>query len=130
MERQEIYQELELQMLNIKKDFRQGLENFQSQVSQQLQCGWHYAANTQLSESAPDMQKIEMQNGFQGWQLAGSSRGFSFDSFSSPTENKHVSAAHDTHLGLDLHVSVPNELFGLFLCCALFRMLTSRFCPG
>lgn len=59
-ERQEIYQELELQILNIKQDFRQGLENFQSQVSQQLQNGID-AANTQLGKSAPDMQKIEMQ---------------------------------------------------------------------
>ena len=60
IERQEIYQELELQILNIKQDFRQGLENFQSQVSQQLQNGID-AANTQLSKSAPNMQKIEMQ---------------------------------------------------------------------
>lgn len=59
-ERKEIYQELELQILNLKQDFRQGLENFQYQVSQQLQNGID-AANTQLSNSAPDIQKIEMQ---------------------------------------------------------------------
>ena len=59
-ERKEIYQELELQILNLKQDFRQGLENFQYQVSQQLQNGID-AANIQLSNSAPDIQKIEMQ---------------------------------------------------------------------
>ena len=59
-ERIEMYQELELQMLNLKQDFRQGLENFQYQVSKQLQTGIE-AANTQLANSAPDMEKIEMQ---------------------------------------------------------------------
>lgn len=60
IERKEMYQELELQILNLKQDFRQGLENFQYQVSKQLQTGIE-AANAQLSNSAPDMQKIEMQ---------------------------------------------------------------------
>lgn len=59
-ERKEIYQELELQILNLKQDFRKGLENFQYQVSQQLQNGID-AANTQLSNSTFDMQKIEAQ---------------------------------------------------------------------
>ena len=59
-ERKEMYQELELQILNLKQDFRQGLENFQYQVSKQLQAGIE-AANTQLANSAPDMEKIEMQ---------------------------------------------------------------------
>ena len=59
-ERREIYQELELQIQNLKQDFRQGLENFQYQVSQQLQNGME-AANAQLSSSVPDMQKIEIQ---------------------------------------------------------------------
>ncbi|MEO1339836.1 MAG: DNA-binding response regulator, partial [Cyanobacteria bacterium J06635_13] len=59
-ERKEMYQELELQILNLKQDFRQGLENFQYQVSKQLQTGIE-AANAQLSSSAPDMEKIEMQ---------------------------------------------------------------------
>ncbi|MEM6612512.1 MAG: response regulator [Cyanobacteria bacterium P01_C01_bin.72] len=59
-ERKEMYQELELQILNLKQDFRQGLENFQYQVSKQLQTGIE-AANAQLNSSAPDMEKIEMQ---------------------------------------------------------------------
>lgn len=59
-ERKEIYQELELQIFNLKQDFRQGLENFQGQVSQQLQNGID-AANTQLSNFTPDIQKIEVQ---------------------------------------------------------------------
>ena len=59
-ERKKIYQELELQVQNLKRDFRQGLENFQYQVSQQLQNGIE-AANAQLSSSVPDMQKIEIQ---------------------------------------------------------------------
>ncbi|MGB5631155.1 MAG: response regulator transcription factor [Waterburya sp.] len=59
-ERKEIDQELELQILNLKRDFRQGLENFQHQVSQQLQNGID-AANAQFSSSTPDMQKIGMQ---------------------------------------------------------------------
>ena len=59
-ERKEMYQELELQILNLKQDFRQGLENFQYQVSKQLQTGIE-AAGAQLNNSAPDMQKIEMQ---------------------------------------------------------------------
>ncbi len=58
--RKEIYQELELQIINLKQDFRQGLENFQYQVSQQLQNGIE-AANAQLTSSAPDMHKIEIQ---------------------------------------------------------------------
>ena len=60
VERKEMYQELELQMLNLKQDFRQGLENFQYQVSKQLQTGIE-AANAQIASSAPDMEKIEMQ---------------------------------------------------------------------
>ena len=59
-ERKEMYQELELQILNLKQDFRQGLENFQYQVSKQLQTGIE-AASIQLNNSAPDMEKIEMQ---------------------------------------------------------------------
>lgn len=59
-ERKEMYQELELQILNLKQDFRQGLENFQYQVSQQLQNGID-AANAQYNNSVPDLQKIEMQ---------------------------------------------------------------------
>ncbi len=58
--RKEMYQELELQILNIKQDFRLGLGNFQSQVSQQLQTGIE-AASSQINRSAPDMYKVEMQ---------------------------------------------------------------------
>lgn len=58
--RKEMYQELELQILNIKQDFRLGLGNFQSQVSQQLQTGIE-AASSQMNRSAPDMYKVEMQ---------------------------------------------------------------------
>jgi DNA-binding NarL/FixJ family response regulator len=60
LERKEMYQELELQILNLKQDFRQGLGNFQSQVSKQLQTGIE-AAGDQFNRSAPDMYKIEMQ---------------------------------------------------------------------
>jgi DNA-binding NarL/FixJ family response regulator len=60
LERKEMYQELELQILNLKQDFRQGLGNFQSQVSKQLQTGIE-AAGAQFNRSAPDMYKIEMQ---------------------------------------------------------------------
>ncbi|MEY2833771.1 MAG: hypothetical protein RLZZ574_3030, partial [Cyanobacteriota bacterium] len=49
-----------LQILRLKQDFRQGLGNFQSQVSQQLQTGID-AASSQMSRSVPDMYKIEMQ---------------------------------------------------------------------
>lgn len=58
--RKEMHQELELQILNIKQDFRLGLGNFQSQVSQQLQTGIE-AASSQMNRSAPDMYKVEMQ---------------------------------------------------------------------
>ncbi|MEL6439262.1 MAG: response regulator transcription factor [Cyanobacteria bacterium J06621_8] len=59
-ERQEMYQEMETQILNLKQDFRQGLENFQYQVSQKLQNGID-VANAQFSNSIPDMRTIEMQ---------------------------------------------------------------------
>ena len=58
-ERQAMYQELEFQISKLKQDFRQGLENFQSQVSNQLQTGID-AAHDRLN-SVPDIQKIEMQ---------------------------------------------------------------------
>lgn len=58
-ERQAMYRELELQISKLKQDFRQGLENFQSQVSNQLQNGID-AANDRLN-SVPRVQKIEMQ---------------------------------------------------------------------
>lgn len=59
-ERQEMYRELEFQISSLKQDFRNGLENFQSQVSNQLQNGIE-AANERLNSSVPDIQKIEMQ---------------------------------------------------------------------
>lgn len=59
-QRKEMYQELELQILNLKQDFRQGLENFQHQVGQKLQNGID-AAHAQFSSSVPDLQKIETQ---------------------------------------------------------------------
>jgi DNA-binding NarL/FixJ family response regulator len=60
LDRKEMYRELELQIRNLKQDFRQGLGNFQSQVSKQLQSGIE-AAGAQFNRSAPDMYKIEMQ---------------------------------------------------------------------
>ena len=59
-ERKEMYQELELQILNLKQDFRHGLENFQYQVSKLLQTGIE-AASAQINSSTLDMQKVEMQ---------------------------------------------------------------------
>ena len=58
-ERQAMYQELEFQISKLKQDFRLGLENFQSQVSNQLQTGID-ATHDRLN-SVPDIQKIEMQ---------------------------------------------------------------------
>ena len=58
-ERQAMYRELELQISKLKQDFRQGLENFQSQVSNQLQNGID-VANDRLN-SVANVQKIEMQ---------------------------------------------------------------------
>ncbi|NJL52402.1 MAG: response regulator transcription factor [Hydrococcus sp. SU_1_0] len=58
--RNEMYQELEFQVLNLKQDFRQGLDTFQAQVSKKLQTGIE-AASAQLNRSAPDSYKIEMQ---------------------------------------------------------------------
>ena len=58
-ERQAMYRELEFQISKLKQDFRLGLENFQSQVSNQLQTGID-AAHDRLN-SVPDIQKIEMQ---------------------------------------------------------------------
>lgn len=59
-ERQEMYRELELQINNLKLDFREGLEKFQAQVSNQLQSGIE-VANDKFSSSIPNVKKIEMQ---------------------------------------------------------------------
>lgn len=59
-ERQELYQEIELQIASLKQDFRKGLENFQYQVSNQLQSGLN-EANNKFHNFFPDIQKIETQ---------------------------------------------------------------------
>jgi len=59
-QRQELYQEIELQISNLKQDFRNGLENFQYQVSNQLQNGIE-VANIKFSNSMPNAQEIEIQ---------------------------------------------------------------------
>lgn len=59
-ERKELREEIELQINNLKQDFRTGLENFQYQVSNQLQSGIE-AANLQFHDSVPNTHKIEME---------------------------------------------------------------------
>ncbi|MEM8828422.1 MAG: response regulator transcription factor [Cyanobacteria bacterium P01_G01_bin.19] len=59
-QRQELYTEIEQQINSLKQDFRDGLENFQYQVSNQLQSGLE-AANTKFSRSIPNLQEIEIQ---------------------------------------------------------------------
>ncbi|MDJ0595767.1 MAG: response regulator transcription factor [Pleurocapsa sp. MO_226.B13] len=59
-QRKELYQEIELQIDSLKQDFRSGLENFQDQVSNQLQSGIK-AANTKFNKSILNAQEIEMQ---------------------------------------------------------------------
>ena len=59
-ERQELYQEIELQIASLKQDFRKGLENFQYQVSNQLQSGLNETSN-KFHSFFPDIQKIETQ---------------------------------------------------------------------
>lgn len=59
-ERMELYQEIELQINNLKQDFRLGLENFQYQVSGQLQSGLE-DANNKFYKSIPNMQNLESQ---------------------------------------------------------------------
>lgn len=59
-ERQALYQEIDLQINNLKQDFRNGLETFQYQVSNQLQNGLE-EANLRFHSSLPNVQKIEMQ---------------------------------------------------------------------
>ncbi|MBE9047674.1 hypothetical protein IQ255_25270 [Pleurocapsales cyanobacterium LEGE 10410] len=55
-----MYRELELQIDNLKTDFRDGLEKFQFQVSNQLQSGIK-AANDQFNGSMPNLKQIETQ---------------------------------------------------------------------
>lgn len=57
-QRQELYREIELQIENLKQDFRSGLENFQYQVGNQLQSGLE-DANNKFNKSIPSMHNIE-----------------------------------------------------------------------
>lgn len=59
-QRQELYQEIELQISNLKQDFRDGLENFQYQVSNQLKNGIEIATS-KFHSSIPNSQEIEIQ---------------------------------------------------------------------
>ena len=59
-ERQQLYEEIELQINNLKQDFRLGLENFQYQVSNQLQTGLK-DANRRFNKSIPNLENIENQ---------------------------------------------------------------------
>ena len=58
-ERQQMYRELELQISDLKLDFRDGLEKFQFQVSNQLQSG--IKAASERFNSMPNIEKIEAQ---------------------------------------------------------------------
>ena len=59
-QREELHQEIEHQINNLKQDFRKGLENFQYQVSNQLHSGLE-VANKKFNSSIPKAQEIEMQ---------------------------------------------------------------------
>ncbi|MCC0176865.1 response regulator transcription factor [Waterburya agarophytonicola K14] len=59
-QRQELYEEIELQISSLKQDFRDGLENFQYQVSNQLQNGIE-AASIKFNNSTPNLQEIDLQ---------------------------------------------------------------------
>ena len=59
-ERLKTHQELEREIKNLKQEFRSGLEKFQDRVSNQLQNGIE-AANNQLHDSIPDLEKIQAQ---------------------------------------------------------------------
>ena len=59
-QREELYKEIEIQINNLKQDFRSGLENFQYQVSNQLQDGIK-AANTSFRGSIPNAKEIDIQ---------------------------------------------------------------------
>ena len=59
-QRQELQKEIELQVSNLKQEFRQGLETFQYQVSNQLQNGIE-VASAKFNSSIPNTQEIEIQ---------------------------------------------------------------------
>ena len=59
-QRQDLEREIELQIDNLKQEFREGLQNFQYQVSNQLQNGIE-VASAKFNGSIPNPQEIEMQ---------------------------------------------------------------------
>ena len=59
-QRRELHQEIESQINTLKQEFREGLQNFQYQVSNQLQNGIE-VASAKFNGSIPDAQEIEMQ---------------------------------------------------------------------
>ena len=59
-DRQELFNEIEYQISNLKLEFREGLETFQHQVTNQIQLGLE-AAKHQFNNSNPDIQTIENQ---------------------------------------------------------------------
>ena len=59
-DRQELSEEIDLQISNLKIEFRQGLETFQHQVSNQLQQGIN-ASKDRFNNSFPDVKGIERQ---------------------------------------------------------------------
>ena len=59
-DRRELYNEIESEMNSLKFEFRDGLQNFQNQVSNQLQTGLD-AANNRFNQYMPNAKKIESQ---------------------------------------------------------------------
>ncbi len=59
-DRRELYNEIESEMNSLKFEFRDGLQNFQNQVSNQLQTGLD-AANNRFNQYIPNAKKIESQ---------------------------------------------------------------------
>ncbi len=59
-QQQELYKEIELQIDNLKQEFRQGLETFQYQVSNQLQNGIE-VASAKFNGSIPNSHEIDLQ---------------------------------------------------------------------
>ena len=59
-DRRELYGEIDQQISNLKREFREGLETFQHQVGNQIQLGLE-AANHQFNSVNPDIQTIEKQ---------------------------------------------------------------------
>ncbi|GAB4554077.1 MAG: hypothetical protein Tsb0014_47220 [Pleurocapsa sp.] len=59
-DRQELFEEIDLQINNLKVEFREGLETFQYQVTNQLQQGIN-ASKSRFQNSLPDLKTIERQ---------------------------------------------------------------------